>query len=80
MKPTQKVTNIASQLPIYCDQGTNNLEQATNTSKNVRFVFFFKSIFLEELLKFSNPQKEHFVENEGNSKCYQYFISVINIL
>ena len=60
MKPTQKVTNIASQLPTYCDQGTNNLEHVTNTSRNARFAFFFKSIFFEELLKFPNPQKRSF--------------------
>ena len=71
IKLTKKVTNIASQLPIYYDQGTNNLEQVTNTSRNVRFVFFFKSISLEELLKFSHLQKGSFgwtclVENEAN--------------
>ena len=50
--------NIASQLPIYCDKNTNNLEQATNTSRNSRFAFFFKSMLLEELIKFPNPQKK----------------------
>ena len=54
MKLTQKVTNIASQLPTYCDQGMNNLEQVTNTSRNARFAFFFKSMSLEELLKLSH--------------------------
>ena len=57
MKLTQKVTNIASQLPTYYDQCTNNLEQITNTSRNARFALFFKSMYLEELLKFSHPQK-----------------------
>ena len=56
MKATQKVTNIASQLPGSSEQGTNNLGQITNISKNTRFAFFFKCLFLEELLKFSNPQ------------------------
>ena len=60
MKPTQKVTNIVSQLPTYCDQGTNNSEQVTNTSKNAKFAFFFKSMLLEELLKFSHSQKRAF--------------------
>ena len=58
MKLTQKVTNIASQLPTYCDQGMNNLEQVTNTSRNTRFAFFFKYMSLEELLKFSHSQKK----------------------
>ena len=58
MKQTQKVTNIASQLPTYCDQGTNNLEQVTNTSRNAIFAFFFKSMSLKELLKFSHRQKK----------------------
>ena len=57
MKPTQKVINIASQLPTYYDQVTNNLKQVTNTSKNAKFGFSFKSMSLEELLKFSHPQK-----------------------
>ena len=60
MKLTQKVTNITRKLPTYCDQGTNNLEQVTNTSKNARFVFFFKFMSLEELLKFSQSQKRAF--------------------
>ena len=60
MKQTQKVTNIASQLPTYCDKGTNKLGQVTNISKNTRFAFFFKSMFMEELLKFPNPQKRKF--------------------
>ena len=60
MKATQKVTNIASQLLTYCDKGTNKLDKVTNLSKNTRFAFFFKSIFLEELRKFSNPKKRRF--------------------
>ena len=56
MKPTKKVTNITSQLPTYCDKITNNLGQVINISYNIRFTLFFKSIFLYELLKFSNLQ------------------------
>ena len=53
---TQKVTNIAYQLPTYSDEGTNNLGQVTNISCNTRFASFFQPMFLYELLKFSNPQ------------------------
>ena len=60
MKPTQKVINIASQLPTFCDKHTNNVDQVTNISCNTRFALFFKSIFLYELLKFSNPQTRAF--------------------
>ena len=55
MKPTQKVTNTTSQLLTYCDKGTNNLAQDTIISCNTKFVFFFKPMFFEELLKFPNP-------------------------
>ena len=55
MNLTKKVTNIASELPTYCDKGTNNLAQDANISYNTRFTFFFKPIFFEELLKFPNP-------------------------
>ena len=60
MNPTQKVTNIACQLPTYCDKGTNKMDQVTNKSKNTRFAYFFKYMFLEELLKFPNPQTRTF--------------------
>ena len=53
---TKKITNNASQLPTYCDQSTNNLGHVTNRSCNTRFTFFFKSLCLNELLKFSNLQ------------------------
>ena len=56
MKPTQKGTNIVSQLPTYCDKVTNKLGQVTNISRNTIFAYFFKSMFLEELLNSSNPQ------------------------
>ena len=56
MKQTQKITKIASQLPTYCDKDTNKLGQVTNISSNARFTLFFKSMFLNKLLKFSNPQ------------------------
>ena len=56
IKPTQKVINIVSQLPTNCDQGTNNLAQVTNISRNTRIDLFFKSLFFEVLLNFSNPQ------------------------
>ena len=56
MKPTQKGTNIISQLPTYCDKGTNNLGQLTNIYMNTKFAYFFKSMFLEDLLKLSNPR------------------------
>ena len=56
MNLTKKVTNIVSQLPTYYDKGTNKLNQVTNKFRNTRFVYFFKYMFLEELLKFSNPQ------------------------
>ena len=58
MKPTQRVINIASKLKIYCDKSTNNLGQVTNISCDTRFVYFIKSIFLYELLKFSQSTKE----------------------
>ena len=45
MKPTKKVTNIASQFRTYFDQGANNLAQVINISRNTRFIFFFKSVF-----------------------------------
>ena len=66
MKPTQKVTNIASQLPIYCDKGTNNLAQDAIISCTTKFTFFFKHMFFEELLKFPNHKQKCFVENEAN--------------
>ena len=56
MKPTQKGSNVVSQLPTYSDKGTNKLVQVTNKSRNTRFAYFFKSTFLCELLKLSNPQ------------------------
>ena len=65
MKPTQKVFNIVSHLPTYYDKGTNKLGQVINLSKNTGFAFFFKSIFLEELLKFSYLKKERFIKNEA---------------
>ena len=58
MNPTQKVTNISCQLPTYCDKGINKLGQVTNIFRNTRFIFFFKSMFLKDVLKFSNPQKK----------------------
>ena len=66
MKPTQKVTNIASQLPTYCDKSTNNLEQVTNISRSTIFTFLFKSTFLEELLKSQTQKQERSTENEAN--------------
>ena len=80
MKQTQKVTNIASQLPTYCDKGTNNLGQVTNMSYNTRFALLFESMFLYELLKFSNHKQERLIENEANSKSYERCQSVTNIL
>ena len=56
MNLTKKVTNIVSQLPTYYDKGTNKLNQVTNKFRNTRFVFFFKLMFLYELVKFSNLQ------------------------
>ena len=56
MESTQKVTNTASQLPIYYDKGTNILGKVINTSCNTRFTLNVKSLFLYELLKFLNPQ------------------------
>ena len=64
-KRTQKVFNIVSHLPTYYDKGTNKLGQVINLSKNTGFAFFFKSIFLEELLKFSYLKKERFIKNEA---------------
>ena len=55
MNSTQKVNNISSQLPIYCDKGTDNLVHDANIFCNTTYVLFFKYIFLYELLKFSNP-------------------------
>ena len=66
MKSTQKVTNIASQLPTYCDKGTTKLGKVTNLSRNTRFAFFFKFMFLKDLLKFSNLKKERLDKNEAN--------------
>ena len=54
--PTQKVSNTASQIQIYYDEGTNNLGKVTNTSCNSRFTLNVKSMLLQELLKFLNPQ------------------------
>ena len=56
MKSTQKVTNTASQLPAYFDKGTNNLGKVTNASCNTRFTLNLKSMLLQELFKFLNPQ------------------------
>ena len=60
IKPTQKGTNIISQLPTYCDKCTNNLGQNTTISMNTRFTYFFKSQFLEKLLPIQNPQTTTF--------------------
>ena len=60
MKPTQKVTNIASQLPTYCNKKINKLVQVTNISKIIRFAFLLKSMIVEKLLKFSNLQTTTF--------------------
>ena len=60
MMAAQKVTNIASQLLTYCDKGTNILGQIINISYNTRFALFLKSIFLYELVKFSNSQTSVF--------------------
>ena len=57
---TQKVTNIAYQLPTYSDEGSNNSGQVTNISYNTRFASFFQPMFLYELLKFSNSQTRAF--------------------
>ena len=56
MMPTQKVANIASQLPAYYGKGTNKLDQVANVSMNTRFAIIFESMFIKKLLKFSNPQ------------------------
>ena len=56
MKPKQKVTNIVSLLPTYCDKGTNILGYVTTISWNTRFALFFKFMFLYELWKFYNPK------------------------
>ena len=71
MKPTLKVTNTVSQLPIYYDKGTNKLGQITNISRNTGFAFFFKSIFLEELLKFPRPWIITFCWNRHEPKKLQ---------
>ena len=55
MKLTQKVTNIVSQLLTYHYKGTNNLAQNANIPCNTIFAFFFKPMFFEKLLTFSNP-------------------------
>ena len=60
MKSTQNVTNITSQLPTYCDKGTNILGLVANISCNTRFALFLKYMFLYELVKFSNPQTRVF--------------------
>ena len=60
MKPIQEVTNIASQLPTYCEKSTNKLGEVTNISRNTGFTFFFNYIFFEELLAFPNPQTTTF--------------------
>ena len=60
MKLTQKVTNIVSQLPTYCDKGTKNMGQVTNKTCNTRFTLFFKTMFFYELIKFSNLQPRVF--------------------
>ena len=56
IKPTQKVTYIVRQLPTNCDQGTNKLGQVTNIYRNIIFALFFKFLFFEVLLNFSNLQ------------------------
>ena len=70
MKPTQKVTNISSQLPTYCDKGTNILGHVTNISRNTGYALFFNFMSLYELLIFENKKQERLVENEANTKSY----------
>ena len=50
MKPTQKVTNTASQLPAYFDKGTNILGKVTNASFNTIYVI----VGINEILKPTN--------------------------
>ena len=54
LKRNEKVTKIVSQLPIYCDKGTNNLTQDADISYNTRYAFFFKPMYFVDFLKFPN--------------------------
>ena len=59
MKPTEKVTNIVSQLLTYCKQGTKKLGTVTKISRNTWLAFFFKSMLLERIIKVFKPTNKN---------------------
>ena len=79
-KRTEKVTNIVCQLLTYFDKRINNSAQDANMSCNTKFVFFFKAMVLEKLLNFQTHKQGRLVQNEANSKKYQHYQLVTNIL